>query len=52
MLAALSVVAVVLAGTMFVTAPSTEDQVSSAAQDAAKVEQVAQQTTGSEQPRL
>ncbi len=52
MLAALSVVAVVLAGAMFVTSPSTDDAVSSVQQEKAKVEQVTQQSTGSEQPRL
>jgi type II secretory pathway pseudopilin PulG len=52
MLAALSVVAVVLAGTLFVASPTTDEAVTSAQPEQPKVEQVAQQTTGSEQPRL
>lgn len=51
MLAALSVVALLIGGTMFATAPSTDDAVAQAAQDQAKVEYVAQ-VPGHDEPRL
>lgn len=51
MLAALSVVALAMAGVMFTVAPSTDDAVASAQQEQAKVEYVAQKTDV-EQPRL
>ena len=52
MFAALSVVALVLAGGMVVTGPPTTfDPVGSAAQENAKFEYVAQ-NTGTEQPKL
>jgi type II secretory pathway pseudopilin PulG len=51
MLAALSVVALAMAGVMFTVAPATDDAVASAQQDPAKVEYVAQ-TADADQPRL
>jgi hypothetical protein len=51
MLAALSVVAVLVGGVMFASAPSADDAVASAQQEKAKVEYVAQ-NTATEQPRL
>lgn len=51
MLAALSVVAVLIGGTMVATAPSTDDAVAKAAQDQAKVEYVAQ-IPGHDEPHL
>lgn len=51
MLAVLSVVAVLLGGTMFVVGPVTDDSVASAQQERAKVEYVAQ-NADSQQPRL
>jgi hypothetical protein len=51
MLAALSVVAVLIGGTMFVVAPPTDDAVAASQQEQAKVEYVAQ-NADSEQPRL
>ncbi len=51
MLAALSVVALLIGGTMFATAPSTDDAVAKATQDQTKVEYVAQ-TAGQDEPHL
>lgn len=51
MLAALSVVALAMAGVMFTVAPPTQNDVASAKQEPAKVEYVAQQAEA-EQPRL
>jgi type II secretory pathway pseudopilin PulG len=51
MLAVLSVVAVLLGGTMFVVGPVTDDSVASAQQEQAKVAYVAQ-NVDSQQPRL
>jgi hypothetical protein len=52
MLAALSVVAVLLGGTMFVVGPSTDDSVAAAQQEKAKVEYVAQNPSTQQEPRL
>jgi hypothetical protein len=51
MLEALSVLVLVIGGTMFAIAPSTDDSVASTQQDQAKVEYVAQNAK-SEQPKL
>jgi type II secretory pathway pseudopilin PulG len=51
MLAALSVVALAMAGVMFTVAPTTDEDVASAKQEPAKVEYVAQKAD-TEQPRL
>lgn len=51
MLAALSIIAVLVGGVMFANAPSTDEAVASLEQDKAKVEYVAQKTDA-EQPRL
>ena len=51
MLAALSVVAVLLGGTMFVVGPVSDDSVAAAQQEQAKVEYVAQNAQN-QQPRL
>ena len=51
MLAALSVVAVLLGSTLFVVGPTTDDPVAATQQDKAKVEYVAQNAQD-QQPRL
>jgi type II secretory pathway pseudopilin PulG len=51
MLAALSVVAVLIGGTMFAAAPSTDEAIAKATQDQAKVEYVAQ-VPGHDEPHL